>query len=75
MVKCSNRSYDFIKTLKVWLDCQHAADYPVADPQQVPGHAEGLLPQPEENAGDQSPPPADEGAPAAGGGQPRRPDR
>ena len=58
--------------MQVRLDCQHAAHHHLADAQQDPGHAAGLLPQPEEDAGDQPAPPAHQGAPAPGGGQPGR---
>merc|ERR1711971_542899 len=37
---------------QVWLDWKHAEDHSVPDPLQVPGHAERLLPQPEEGPGD-----------------------
>jgi len=57
--------------IQVRLDRQHAEDHPVADPLQDPGHAEGLLPQPEEDPGDQPPPSADQGAAQEGRGQPR----
>ena len=43
----------FIISLQVWMDCQHAEDHSVTDTFQDPGHAEGLLSQPEEDSGGQ----------------------
>merc|ERR1711972_624544 len=49
----------------------NAEDHPVADSLEDPGHAEGLLPQPEEDPGDQPQAPTDQGAVEKSGGQPR----
>merc|ERR1719431_811499 len=57
------------------MDVQHAEDHPVADAQQDAGHAEGLLPQPEEDPRDQPKAPPHQGAAQEGGGQRRGQDR
>ena len=54
---------------QVWLDWEHAEDHPVPDTLQDTGHAEGLLPQPEEDPGDQPQASSHQGAAEEGGGQ------